>query len=129
MTLLRFEVGLVSGDRAIVDFLAEVFELEPLPPVAAGPGMLHKLQSPGAVLKVMIPANPPEAAKAAEPFLARTGLRYLTFFVDDLDAVLARATARRAKIQYGPAERGGGVRIAVIEDPDGNTMEVVQGSP
>jgi hypothetical protein len=31
MSVERFEVGIVSGDRALVDFLAETFQLEERP--------------------------------------------------------------------------------------------------
>ena len=127
MTLLRFEVGLVSADRALVDFLAEVFELEPLPPLTAGPGVLHRLQLPGdAVLKVMVPNDPPAATDASGPFFAVTGIRYLTLWVDDLDGVIERATARNGRVQHGPAQLAPGVRIAVLQDPDGNAIEVVE---
>lgn len=127
MTLFRFEVGLVSADRALVDFFAEVFELEPLPSMQAGPGTLHRLQLPGdAVLKVMVPNDAPAATGASGSFLAVAGIRYLTMWVDDLDGVVERATARNGRVQYGPAELAPGIRTAVLQDPDGNAIEVVE---
>jgi catechol 2,3-dioxygenase-like lactoylglutathione lyase family enzyme len=127
MALQRFEVGLVSADRTLVDFLAEVFDLEELPTMTAGPGALHRLQLPGgAVLKVMVPNEKPAAAETPEPFFAAAGIRYLTLYVDDLDRVVARATARKGRIQHGPQDLAPGVRIAVLRDPDGNAIEVVE---
>jgi predicted enzyme related to lactoylglutathione lyase len=126
MTPGRFEVGLVSADRGLVDFYAEVFQVEELPASDSSVGTVHRLQFPGgAALKVMVP-NVAPAAAAPAPFFAVTGLRYLTIGTPDLDGVIARATSRGGRVQHGPLELGGGVRLAVLVDPDGNTIEVVQ---
>jgi predicted enzyme related to lactoylglutathione lyase len=125
MTLRRFEVGFVSTDRALVDFLAAVFELDERPPTEHGPGTLYRLQSPGAVLKVMVPVVRPSAT-APQPFLAATGIRYLSAWVTDLDGVIGRATARGGRLLHGPVELGPGARLAVLADPDGNTIEVIE---
>jgi predicted enzyme related to lactoylglutathione lyase len=93
----------------------------------AGPGTLHRLQLPGdAVLKVMVPNDAPAATGASGPFFAVAGIRYLTLWVDDLDGVVERAIARNARVQHGPTELASGVRIAVLQDPDGNAIEVVE---
>ncbi len=74
----------------------------------------------------MVPRVAPAAAAPADPFFAVTGLRYLTIGTADLDGVIARAAANRGQLQHGPIELGGGVRVAVLVDPDGNSIEVVQ---
>jgi hypothetical protein len=125
MSLERIEVGMVSGNRALVDFLIEVFELDELPPSEQRVGTVHRLQAPGAVIKVMVPKEPP-AARDREPFIAVEGLRYLTMFVTDLDSVIERSTARGGTVALGPIDLGPGARLAMLEDPDGGTMEVVQ---
>jgi len=125
MTLSRFEVGIVSADRTIVDFLAEVFELAALPAMEFPTGTLHRLESPGAVIKVMVPRQTPKRADG-EPFLAVAGIRYLSMWVDDLDGVIARAAARGGRLLYGPLELEAGARIAVMADPDGNAFEVIE---
>jgi len=126
MTLSRLEAGFVSTDRSLVDFLAEVFELDPLEPVDVGFATLFRLQSPGGVLKVMVPNRPPKPGARAQPFYALGGLRYLTLYVDDLDGIVERATTRGGQVVHGPTDLGPGTRIAVLEDPDGNPFEVVQ---
>jgi predicted enzyme related to lactoylglutathione lyase len=127
MTVQRVEVGLVSPDTGLVDFLATVFDLERLPSYTTGQGELHRLQAPGAVIKVMVPNETPVAAEAAAMF-ALTGLRYLTMYVEDLDPILERALAHGASIQHGPMEMGP-VRIVVLEDPNGGIVEIVGGAP
>jgi len=128
MTNGRFEVGLVSADRRLVDFYAQVFEREELPAFEAATGTVHRLQFPGAVLKVMVPGVAPAPASAAEPFFAMTGLRYLTLGTYDLDGVIARATGTGGSVAHGPMELADGVRLVVLVDPDGNTIEVVEES-
>jgi catechol 2,3-dioxygenase-like lactoylglutathione lyase family enzyme len=121
----RFEVGIVAADRGVVDFLADVFGLEELPATQIRVGTLHRLRSPGAVIKVMVPSEPPKPADG-EPFLAVSGFRYLSLWITDLDGVLRRATARGGTLVFGPAEHGPGSRLAVIQDPYGNTLEVIE---
>lgn len=125
----RIEVGLVSADTALVDFYAGVFALDPLPSVESGSGVVHRLAGPGTVIKVMVPSNPPSSAEPVMPFFAITGLRYLTMFVDDLDAILERSAARAGRLQHGPLDLAPGVRLAILQDPDGNAIEVVEGAP
>jgi predicted enzyme related to lactoylglutathione lyase len=125
----RIEIGLISASRALADFYAEVFNLEALPEMEAGPGVIHRLQGPGTMIKVMVPSKPPGVLEPVVPFFTKTGLRYLTIFVDDLDALLERAAARNGKVAHPPMDIGPGVRIAVIADPDGNPIELVEGAP
>ncbi|MDT3445337.1 MULTISPECIES: VOC family protein [unclassified Pseudofrankia] len=129
MALQRVEIGLVSMDEALVDFFADVFELERLPPIGSGAGIVHRVQAPGVAIKVMVPSVPPSPAEPIGSFLGATGLRYLTMYVTDLDGTLERVAARKGQVLHGPMDIGPGVRIAVVHDPDGNTIEVVEGAP
>ena len=125
MNLTRFEVGIVSADRTMVDFLAEVFGLDERPPMENPAGTLHRLESPGAVIKVMVPSERPKSVEG-EPFLAVKGIRYLTMWVSDFDGVIERCTARGGSVLHGPFEYQPGTRLAIIADPDGNTIEVLE---
>ena len=124
MTLDRFEVGIVSADASVVDFLAAVFELERQAPSETPAGTLYRLDSPGAVIKVMVPNNPPKSGDG-EPFLAMKGIRYLSMYVTDLDGVLERCRTRGGAVLLEPFEFEPGSSIAIISDPDGNAIEVV----
>jgi catechol 2,3-dioxygenase-like lactoylglutathione lyase family enzyme len=127
MTTHGLEVGFVSVDRQLADFYAEVFELRELDAIDFGLGTLYRLDLDGTILKVNVPLDRPEPGPRVEPFIAATGLRYLSIVVGDLDAVIDRATVRGARLLYGPMENEG-ERLVVLEDPDGNTIEVVQRS-
>ena len=128
MTLQRLETGIVSTDRALVDFYAEVLGLEAVEPDAYPTGTLHRLVIPNGFLKVFVPNDPPAPAPASERFTDFTGIRYFTARVDDLDGVVERAVARGGALVMPAFELPSGVRLAIISDPDGNTIEVADGA-
>jgi predicted enzyme related to lactoylglutathione lyase len=124
VTLDHFEIGIVSADAHLVDFLAGVFELEQQPASETPVGTLYQLDAPGAVIKVLVPDNRPEN-RDGETLLAVKGIRYLSMYVTDLDGVLERCRVRGGVVLLGPFEFEPGARIAIINDPDGNSIEVV----
>jgi hypothetical protein len=136
MAITRAEVGFVSADRKLVDFIAQVFELEELPTIevdddlldelpAAQPAVQYRLQArEGLVLKVTMPVAAPRA-NLAEHVLVGTGLRYVTLYVTDLDGVVTRAKELGGAIEQAPTPVMGS-SLALIRDPDGNTYELVE---
>jgi predicted enzyme related to lactoylglutathione lyase len=126
MTLHSLEVGFVSADAGLVTFYETVLELTALEPMVFPVGTLHRLEIPGGLLKVLVPADEPAVAPDTGAFTATRGLRYITVRVGDLDGVLARATAHGGTVVLEPIDVGGGSRLAILCDPDGNTFEVSQ---
>ncbi len=126
MTLHSLEVGFVSADADLVTFYETVLELAALEPMVFPVGTLHRLEIPGGLLKVLVPAQEPAAAPDTGAFTDTRGLRYITVRVSDLDGVLARATERGGTVVLEPIDVGGGSRLAILRDPDGNTFEVSQ---
>jgi predicted enzyme related to lactoylglutathione lyase len=125
MAVQSFDLGFVSTTDALVDFYATVLELEEIEPREFPMGVVRRLACGGGVLKVMIPAEKPAPLPAAG-FLERSGLRYATVWVDDVDAVAARWRANGGAILMGPAELLSGTYGALATDPDGNTVELMQ---
>jgi len=126
MTLHSLEVGYVSADAGLVDFYATVLELTALEPMVFPVGTLHRLEIPGGLLKVLVPAEEPAVAPDTGAFTDTRGLRYITVRVGDLDAVLTRAVDHGGTVVLEPIDVGGGSRLAILRDPDGNTFEVSQ---
>jgi predicted enzyme related to lactoylglutathione lyase len=126
MTLQSLEVGYVSADGRLVDFYATVLELRALEPMVFPVGTLHRLEIPGGLLKVLVPADAPAVAPDTGAFTDTQGLRYITVRVTDLDGVIARATEGGGTVVLEPMDVGGGSRLAILRDPDGNTFEVSQ---
>ena len=126
MPVRNVQIGFISADTALVDFYVEVFRLERLPSADSSTGTVHRLELPGAVLKVMVPNREPTTSDPVNPFFAATGLRYLTLAVDDFTEVVERATARGVEFTFGPRDIGPETRLAIFQDPDGNTVEVFE---
>ncbi len=125
MAVQSFDLGFVSTTDALVDFYATVLELEEIEPREFPIGVIRRLACGSGVLKVMIPAVTPEPLPDVG-FLERSGLRYATIWVDDVDAVAARWTAHGGKLLMGPAQLISGNYGALATDPDGNTVEFMQ---
>jgi len=80
----------------------------------------------GTRLKVL--SFPKAGAKTPEQkFIHSTlGFRYLTLYVKDMSAALARLKkAGVPTIGETPLDLGGGTMIAVVRDPDGNFVELI----
>ena len=125
MTIVSVDIGLVSATDAIVSFYREVFALETLEPRVFPDGTVHRLALNGGALKVMVPATTPTDSPRTDRFWDRTGLRYITVWLDDLDAIVERWIAQGGTVALGPITIRAGVRTALLVDPDGNTVEAM----
>jgi len=56
------------------------------------------------------------------------GIKHLGLLVDDVDAVLARLLDRGVRVIYPPNDAHGGVRTCFFADPDGNALELIDGT-
>jgi catechol 2,3-dioxygenase-like lactoylglutathione lyase family enzyme len=70
----------------------------------------------------------PTLPRAANPHVTVLGLKHLALLVDDVDAVAAQLTARGAHITNPPRDVRG-VRNCFFVDPDGNSLELIDGTP
>lgn len=107
----------VPADKAMANGLAEE------------PCKVVRMQTAnGERLKFLCPATPPDRDAHPPWLLARAGLAYLTFIIDDLDAQLARLRAADVEImsQNPPVTNRPGIRVVFFRDPEGNALELVQ---
>jgi predicted enzyme related to lactoylglutathione lyase len=128
MTVMSVDIGFVSATDALVAFYQDVFGLEMLEPRVFPDGTVHRLALGTGALKVMVPAQTPDAPPRTERFWDRAGLRYVTMWLDDLDAIVERWTAGGGTVAVGPLTIRKGVRTALLVDPDGNTVEAMHDS-
>lgn len=88
---------------------------------------LHFFAGHGGTLKLLeLPdelGQPSEHAASGELSDA-LGIRWITFDVDDLDGIATRADG--SPVQMPVTELRPGLRVAIIEDPDGNAIELVE---
>ncbi len=87
---------------------------------------LHMFDVDGGVLKLL--QQPAGAAvpspHPAGPFQATTGLRWMTFDVDGIDDIVARCAGRTFQLPL--TELRPGLKVCIVEDDDGNAVELVE---
>ena len=90
--------------------------------------VMHRLLAGTSVVKLLVLPKTPAAEAAPGGIVGGTGLRYFTISVSNLEQAVASASQADAKIAISPREVRPGVTIAMIEDPDGNWVELLEES-
>ena len=78
------------------------------------------------VIKLVAMAQTPAASNPANGLMGGSGLRYFTIVVNNLEAAHQACVDAAVPIAISPRESRPGVRICIVEDPDGNWVEFVQ---
>ena len=86
--------------------------------IAIGDSLLKLMQFPA---EETPPAGPPGR-------MAQTGIRYITIAVRDLAALVPELEAKGLTFVVSPRPSPSGATIAMLEDPEGNTVELLQPS-
>jgi catechol 2,3-dioxygenase-like lactoylglutathione lyase family enzyme len=90
-----------------------------------GVGIVHRLRCGESFVKLLV-ADPAPAQRApGGGFTAASGFRYCTLAIENLDEVIAACRAAGARIAVEPRPLRPGTRAAMIEDPDGNAIELL----
>lgn len=124
------DIGIIAKDiDAMMHFYGETlglpFEVSiPMP----GGGTMNRFKVGDSVIKVieLDPAAPGDAAPGG--IRGATGYRYWTITVGNLEASVEKAAAAGAKVVVPAKEVREGVTIAIIADPDGNWVELLETS-
>jgi predicted enzyme related to lactoylglutathione lyase len=124
----KVEVGVVVRDAdAMAAFYGDVLGLEEVDGFDFTGGSMRRFLHGDAIVKLVSTAAPPETSNPPNgPAGGAAGLRYLSVAVDDLDATLARCEEAGGPVPVPKMEFRPGVLIAMVEDPDGNWVELVQ---
>jgi glyoxylase I family protein len=128
------------GDEMLAFYLDTV-GLEPEYSVSLPDGgVMHRLLCGASIFKIICPANKPSegirSTAPATPVLTIPdlmdladlirGYRFVMIWVDDLEEAFARCEQAKAPVVYPPLDSRPGVRVVIVEDPDGNWIEFVQ---
>ena len=129
MNASGLQVGLVPSDlqRSLM-FYRDVLQLPPGDTIPLGEGMaLHVFKVGDAIVKLLEQPTP-VTAKPAAPRFEMTGIRWFTFYLDpgDIDTAMQRCEAAGAEIEMPLTEIRPGLRVSLVSDPDGNTVELVE---
>ncbi|CAA0103093.1 Uncharacterised protein [Halioglobus japonicus] len=123
-----FSMGIVtSNGERMLGFYTETLGFASTGTVSfAGMGTVHKLAHGRCQIKVLVLDSDPQASNPGGGFSAATGFRYCSFQVTEIEALVAQCQAAGSQVIVAPTEIRPGVKAAVVEDPDGNTLEFMQ---
>jgi catechol 2,3-dioxygenase-like lactoylglutathione lyase family enzyme len=121
------DLGAVTGDiaRALAFYTGPLGfqKLEEIP--FPGVGVLHRLKVGESFFKLLAPDKPPVARAPGGGITGAVGLRYVTFALTNLEETVEACRAFGAQVLVEPRTLRPGVRMAMVADPDGNTVELL----
>ncbi len=127
LTKRAIDLGIVTtnGD-AMLKFYRDALGFEYLREMKMpGGGLMHQLGCGDSVIKVVVVESLP--AKAATGGVrGANGYRYWTISVSNLSEMLKSCADGGYKIAVKETEIRPGVKIGMVEDPDGNWVEFLQ---
>lgn len=131
------DLGVVTANpAAMLGFYRDILGFAEDPQVTIpGLGTIHKLRCGDSLIKMLVPLRPPApysaaSAAASNPdpmrFATLAGFRYCTLTIANLAPILARCREAGLVVLADAAEIRPGVTAAMLEDPDGNAVELMQ---
>lgn len=128
---VKVEVGVVVRDAdAMAAFYGDVIGLPYVGDLEFGGGSMRRYAHGDAVVKLVSTAEPPALSNPpngpAGGASGASGVRYLTLQVDDVEETVKRCLDAGRTVPVPRFEFQPGVFIAMVEDPDGNWVELVQ---
>ena len=123
----RVQIGIVVTDLArMTAFYTDVLGLTHFRDVPIGGGTLKQFVLGDASVKLLSFDEPPQlASPPGGPAAGATGLRYLTVEVDNVAATVDRCAEAGSSIPM-PLFDFEGAPVAIVEDPEGNWVELIQ---
>lgn len=119
------DLGIVTKDAAPMlafyrDLLGFTFEGSMEMP---GGSTMHRLMCGESLIKIVEQSPAPRAEAAPGGINGATGYRYWTISVNNLEEITAACDDAGYRVAIPITEIRPGVRISMIEDPDGNWVE------
>jgi catechol 2,3-dioxygenase-like lactoylglutathione lyase family enzyme len=123
----RVQVGIVVCNLApMIEFYTEVLGLTHFRDIAIPGGTLKQFVLGDASVKLVSFDVPPELANPSGGSAGGArGLRYLTIEVDDVAATVGQCTAAGCEVSM-PLFEYEGAPVAIVQDPEGNWVELIQ---
>ncbi len=121
------DIGIVTADaEAMLKFYRDTLGLEFEGEMQMGTGTMHRLRAGTTVVKIVVHNKTPGASAPLGGIAGATGYRYWTISVDNIVEASDECAAAGYKVAVPVTEIRPGVRISMIEDPDGNWVELLQ---
>ena len=113
----------VRDAEAMLDFYKNNLGMETAWTDSADSNVIkHYLKFDGGMLKMFVPAKPPE--KGNSDVLGITGYRLLTFVVNNMTELCKELEAKGVRFAVPPQSNPSGSKWAIISDPEGNLIEL-----
>lgn len=123
----HIDVGVVVRDiDACLPFYRDVLGLPVVREVKRDTSGMWELACGPCRIRLMAQDPAPEAANPLGGLRGATGLRFWSMEVEDIDAAVGRCQTAGATVSVPIVESRPGVRIAMVEDPEGNTIEFIE---
>jgi glyoxylase I family protein len=125
------DIGIVVRDAdAALKFYRDTLGFEdtgsmPMP----GGGTMYRLLCGSTLVKLVSPGKQLDAVAPPGGINGAYGYRYWTISIPNLDELTATCESAGYKVAMSPREIRAGVRISMIEDPDGNWVELLEVTP
>jgi catechol 2,3-dioxygenase-like lactoylglutathione lyase family enzyme len=129
MTQDAIDLGIVitDSDRSLAfyrDLLG--FRHERDIPMPIGSGTMHRLRCGSSLIKLVRLDEVPGARPPGGGIDGGTGYRYFTIHCDNLAEMVEAARENGVTVPVPPVEIRPGVTITMLEDPDGNWVELIE---
>lgn len=123
------DLGIVtSNGEAMNAFYGETLGLPHVGEFKMGGGsVMQRYQCGDSVVKVVVLPGDAPAGAAPGGINGATGYRYFTITVSDINGSVAACEQAGATIAVPVTELRPGITIAMVEDPDGNWVELLAG--
>lgn len=119
------DIGIVVSDiKRSLAFYQDLLGLTKIGELPLPFGLMHRLGFGDSFVKLVDPKTVPASAPGG--LMGQLGFRYLTFQISNIDEVCAACEAAGVSFEIPKQELMPGVTIAMVRDPDGNTVEFVQ---
>jgi predicted enzyme related to lactoylglutathione lyase len=122
------EIGVVVNDLGpMTVFYRDHLGLEVLGDLELPASTMRRFSRGDAVVKLVQFDEPRTIASPPGGMMGgATGYRYLSVLVPDVDETVLRWEAAGGRVAVSRADAPSGTRYAVLEDPEGNWVEVMQ---
>ncbi|HMO55682.1 MAG TPA: VOC family protein, partial [Tepidiformaceae bacterium] len=116
------DLGIIVSDGAkALAFYRDTLGLEPEGDMPMpGGGTMHRLRCGTSTIKVIEPAKQLEAKAPPGGIQGAYGYRYWTISVADLEGLTRRCADAGYRVAVPVTALRPGIRISIVEDPDGN---------
>ena len=121
------DLGIITNNLdAMLTFYGEQLGLEVESVIdMPGGGVMHRFQVGNSIVKVIETDPKPNLTAAPGGIRGATGYRYWTLHINDLKDKVASLEAAGVKVVVPVKEIRTGITIAIVADPDGNWVELL----